>query len=481
MTEPGVVEDDHCPLLERAFEATPVEGAYAVDDVEGLIPAFLAGTYYLNGPCRFQVGDQRYRHWLDGDGMVSSLRFEEGRAFFRNRFVRGAKWRDEEQAGRALYRTFGTAFQGDRLKRGLGLESPLNVSVYPWSGTLLAFGEQGLPWELDPETLESRGEFNFGGRLNAISPVSAHPHCNGATGEMFNFGVSFSARQPSLTVYRFGADGELVYRKRHALEWPAAIHDFLLGPRHVVFYVAPYLLDVDALIAGGRTLMESLSWQPERGARLLVLDRETGEHVHQVTLPAPGRYCLHLINCFEENGRLHVDLIEIDRPVYDQYQVVPDLFRDAPAGRPRRHVVDLASGILVESVELPAFASSPDFPAIDPRHLQRAYDDFWLLGISAAAPGRKFFDQLLHLRWSQQEPQVWPAPAGHYLGGEPVFLGHPERDDRGCVLIQDFDAERRTSAFLLFDAFDIESGPLARLPLRHPIPPCFHAAWHPDV
>ena len=107
---------------------------------------------------------------------------------------------------------------------------------------------------------------------------------------------------------------------------------------------------------------------------------------------------------------------------------------------------------------------------------------FLLLGISAATPGRKFFDQLLHLRWSQPEsPQIWHAPAGHYLGGEPVFLGHPERDDRGCVLIQDFDAQQRASAFLLFDAFDIESGPLARLPLKHPIPPCFHAAWYPTA
>jgi hypothetical protein len=39
--------------------------------------------------------------------------------------------------------------------RDLALASPVNVSVYPVAGRLLAFGEQGLPWELDPVTLET--------------------------------------------------------------------------------------------------------------------------------------------------------------------------------------------------------------------------------------------------------------------------------------------------------------------------------------
>jgi len=38
------------------------------------------------------------------------------------------------------------------------LEPPVNVSVYPFAGSLLAFGEQTLPYELDPVTLETRGD-----------------------------------------------------------------------------------------------------------------------------------------------------------------------------------------------------------------------------------------------------------------------------------------------------------------------------------
>jgi carotenoid cleavage dioxygenase-like enzyme len=72
---------------------------------------------------------------------------------------------------------------------------------------LLAFGEQGLPWVLDPETLETQGQFTFNGRLNDASPFAAHPKFDTDTQEMFNFGIFFSERAPRLYLYCFAPDG----------------------------------------------------------------------------------------------------------------------------------------------------------------------------------------------------------------------------------------------------------------------------------
>ena len=470
---------DHAPGLERAFSFSPEERSAERLPVAGEIPSFLRGTYYLNGPARFTRGDVRYRHWLDGDGMICALRFGDGGAHLTARFVRSAKLAAEEAAGQALYRAFGTAFPGDRLVRGIALESPVNVSVYPWGGTLLALGEQGLPWELDPDTLETRGLYNFGSALNPLSPFAAHPKIDPVTGELFNFGISFSATQPSLNLYRFATDGGLVYRKRLPLEEPRSLHDFCFAGRHVAFYLAPYRLDMAALAQEGKTLLESLRWEPEKGGRLLVARREDGEPVASISVG--NRYVLHGINSYEDpadTSRLIVDVLELDRPVYDQYDV-PDLFPDVAPGRPVRLVVDLASGALVDRREI-AYDLAPDFPAIDPELAGRPYEHFWMLGISKAGlPGRKFFDQVVHCSWSRPDRVgIWQAPPGCYLGGEPAFAPDPSGEG-GAVICQRFDAGTGESAFLVFDAFDVTTGPVAVLPLDAPLHLGFHAFFHP--
>src|SRR5689334_14332273 len=102
--------EDYAPLIERAFSLTPKEQTYVIEEIDGEVPEFIRGTYYMNGPARFGRSDVRYNHWLDGDGMVCGLRFANGRVEFCSRFIQTAKYAAEEKAERALFRTFGTAF-----------------------------------------------------------------------------------------------------------------------------------------------------------------------------------------------------------------------------------------------------------------------------------------------------------------------------------------------------------------------------------
>lgn len=467
---------DYAPRIERAFSREPRELSYAVRDIEGRIPTFIRGTYYLNGPARFKLAGVSYRHWLDGDGMVCALRFEEGRVSFANRFVRSQKFIAEEKDGHPMFRAFGTAFAGDLLKRNIMLESPVNVSVYQYHDSLLAFGEQGLPYELDPVTLETRGEFNFGGALNDLTPFSAHPKFDCETGEMFNFGVAFSATEPLLNLYRFDAQGGLVYRRRLRLDYPCSLHDFGLSQSFAVFYLSPYLLNMKSLVLEGRTLMDSLEWQPERGSRLLVASRKTGTPIASIL--TGSRHCLHFINCFEVDNLLNVDVLELERPIYDQYQPVPDLFTDVCEGQPVRYVVDCATGKLRERREL-SYRLAPDFPSVDMHRVARPYEDFWMLGISSTGqPGRKFFDQLVHASWSSDSPSdVYHAPPEHYLAGEPVFIPDLSRKAAGSIICQIFDARKVESFFAIFDASDVAAGPVARLRLEAPIHLGFHAVF----
>lgn len=473
--------NDFAPGLEAAFAEPPAEFALGPVEVEGELPEFLRGSLYLVGPARFDCFGQRYRHWLDGDGMVVALHLGQGPPQAAARYVRTEKWVEEESAGRAIYRTFGTAFPGDRLRRGRALASPANVSVQPFAGRLLVFGEQGLPYELDPSDLATRGRFDFG-CLNEATPFAAHPAVDPRTGEMVNFGVSFAADRPLLHLFRFDREGGLGARSRAELSHPCSVHDFSLSRRYAVFVLSPYLLDVAAMLERGATVAASLRWRPELGARLALLDRATGELA--ASIPIGDGYCLHQVNAFDDEAELVVDLLELEEPVYPDYDGLPELFTRVRPAQVVRLRVDPAAGRIVERRAVGAGLAA-DFPVLDPQLSGKPCDVFWMLAIAETGrPGRKFFDRLQRFDWRAGGVVDQYAPRRlRYLAGEPVFVPeHPgshgsDRTQAGVVLCPEFDVERRESAFVVLDALNLARGPQARLVLPSPVQLGFHAAF----
>mgnify|MGYP001036133429 CR=1 FL=1 len=73
--------------------------------VTGELPRELNGTLYRNGPN--PQFDAPGAHWFVGDGMLHAFHLENGRASYRNRWVRTPKWLAEHDAGRALFGGFG--------------------------------------------------------------------------------------------------------------------------------------------------------------------------------------------------------------------------------------------------------------------------------------------------------------------------------------------------------------------------------------
>src|SRR4028118_956825 len=89
---------------QRGYESQPNEFDYWIDNIEGEIPAGLQGTSFLNGPGLWDLNGQRIHHPFDGDGMICASAISEGRAHFRNRFVRTEGYIAEQKAGKILHR-----------------------------------------------------------------------------------------------------------------------------------------------------------------------------------------------------------------------------------------------------------------------------------------------------------------------------------------------------------------------------------------
>ncbi|MFZ0429207.1 MAG: carotenoid oxygenase family protein [Acidobacteriota bacterium] len=468
---------DFAPGIENWLLFDEAEQSYPLEPSSGEVPDWIRGSYYVNGPARFQRGELQYRHWLDGDGMVRALHFDDEGIHFVSRWVKTRKLLEEEEQGHPVYRTFGTSFDNDLLRRGVMLEPPVNVSIYPLGERLLAFAEQSIPYELEPRTLQTLGEFDFGGRLNEVSPFAAHAKLDPAAGVMVNFGISFSASHPQLYLYEFDSTGRLTGRRRFAVDAPHTNHDFAITPRFALFFLSPLELDFGRFWGEGLSVMEALCWRPEKESCIFGVPR-IGCELPPFRIPRDSGHCLHLINAYEEGDRLYLDLLEFANPIYPQYQPVPDFYTTVDPGHPVRYIIDIRDQKLLECQEM-KYDRSPDFPSVASLDLGRPYTQFWMLGISnAGRPGRKFFDQLVRGDWKAGAVNdVYQAAPGTYLGGEPVHIAHPADDSTGSILIQEFDATADRVSFLIFDAGRLSQGPIARLPLRDKTHPGFHASF----
>jgi carotenoid cleavage dioxygenase-like enzyme len=174
-------------------------------------------------------------------------------------------------------------------------------------------------------------------------------------------------------------------------------------------------------------------------------------------------------------------LIEFDRPLYDQYQQLPDLFVDVPFGQPVRFQIDVSTWTIDRKTSI-KYRSAPDFPAINSELESRPYDDLWMLGISKTGGfGRKFFDRLVHAKWSQPDKiNTWACPHGLFLGSEPVFVRDPSGVGEGVIICHIFDSSVPASHFAIFNASEIAAGPLALVNLDSPIHLGFHASFLPQ-
>ena len=116
----------------------------------GELPRELNGTLYRNGPNpQFESPGA---HWFVGDGMLHAFHLENGRASYRNRWVRTPKWQAEHDAGRALFGGFGRKLP-DAPANVTQDGGVANTNIIFHAGRLLALEEGHMPTEIEPGTL----------------------------------------------------------------------------------------------------------------------------------------------------------------------------------------------------------------------------------------------------------------------------------------------------------------------------------------
>jgi len=452
------------PLLKENFAPWRMEGD--ADDLEviGEIPADLNGTYYRNGPNPAFEPTGRY-HWFDGDGMIHAIRIEDGRAFYRNRYVKSDGLAEERAAGKALFDGVLTltATEAPRFK------NTGNTNIVSYAGKLLALVENALPTELVPCTLETIGVYDFGRRL--ASPMTAHPKMDPETGEMLFFG--YSPFPPYLQLHVADASGALTRSEPIDVAWPSMIHDFAITREHVVFILCPIVFSFEALAKGKGVF----SWEPERGTRLGVMPRG-GASADVRWFETDACYVFHPLNAYAAGDEVVLDVARYQQLLFMAPSAARDPdWRGKNVARLHRWRIDLRRGGVRSE---PLDEGDGEFPRIDERRLGRKHRFGYM-----AATGPEGNEAGLPVwtavrKYDLERGTIETRPFGSGNGAsEPLFVtrhGDAEEDD-GYVLVLVYDQSRNTSEFLILDARNINDEPLARIRLPHRVPYGFHGNW----
>ena len=120
----------------------------------------LNGTLLRNGPGMLERAGKWVHHPFDGDGMITAIKFEEGKPFLTNKFVKTKGYLEEEKNNKFIYRgVFGTQKAGGIINNALDLKlkNIANTHVVKLGDEILALWEAAGPHALDPNSLETIG------------------------------------------------------------------------------------------------------------------------------------------------------------------------------------------------------------------------------------------------------------------------------------------------------------------------------------
>jgi carotenoid cleavage dioxygenase-like enzyme len=448
------------PYLEGNF--APVSDQITVDNLKviGELPPDLSGMFVRNGPNPQWSPIGQY-HWFDGDGMLHGVRIHDGKATYRNRYIKTRGWQIENQVGKAVWTGLMEPPRTDN-PYGPG-KNTANTALVWHAGQLLATWEGGAPHAITTPDLDTIGEHNYNGKL--VSAFTAHPKVDPVTGEMMFFGYGFAP--PYLQYSVVSAVGELLRTVPIDIPMGVMMHDFAITENYTIFMDLPLSFSMQRMQKG----LPALMFERHKPSRFGIVPRH-GDNSNIRWFESPSCYVFHTLNAYEEND----EVVLIACRMSSTNVLVPDDTQHEEDGNiPRLHRwrFNLSSGNISEE-RLDDVAS--EFPRINENFLGRKTR----YGYSGkmAAGSIPLFDGVIKYDFQGETSQIHGYGKGRY-GGEAVFAPRSgaSNEDDGWLVTFVYDTSSETSELVVINAQDITSEPVARVLIPTRVPYGFHGAW----
>jgi carotenoid cleavage dioxygenase-like enzyme len=452
--------------LANNYDAVMEERTIAELKVVGEIPKELNGTLYRNGPNpQFHVPDA---HWFSGDGMLHAFVLENGKATYRNRWIRTPKWLAERAAGHALFTGPGGSFPGP--PKSAPDSGTANTNIICHAGRLLALQEQHLPMEIKPDTLDMLGYCDYDKSITG--PFTAHPKIDPITGEMIFFGYSFGALFSATTTYgAISASGVVTRFEQFEAPYPSMIHDFIVTQNYVLFPILPLTGSLDRVKSG----KPPYCWEPVKGSYIGLMRRDsTTKNIKWYR--AEACYVFHVMNAWEEGNSLVANVMQSEQAPFPNADGTPQN-HDRSDSRLCRWEFDLtaATDTFKRTYIDEIFG---EFPRIDDRMAGLANLTGWIACQNPSYPVTGAYNGLASYEIKSGKRTTWYLPEWDGTS-EPVFVPRSKdaAEGDGWLLTVFWRPNEGRSELAVFNASAIDQGPLATVELPFRVPYGFHGNW----
>jgi len=437
--------------------------------IQGALPAGLEGTLYRNGADWQYPSGRDDDIFIDGEGMYHMFRFEDGQVSYRSRWVTTERYALQQQARRALFGRYRNRYTNAPEARDANMGTANTTAMFH-AGRLYALKEDDLPYELNPDTLETIGRTDMDGQITSHC-FTAHPKVDPITNELLAF--AYQARgdgTKDIVYYLFDKDGQKINEIWFEMPYAACVHDFAVTDEWIIFPFFPLITDMEQVKAGGTYFQ----WNPDRETCIALVPRY-GEAKDIRWFSGPATSAGHMMNAVREGSKVHLDLCLYEgncfpffkTPQGDTTPPVPPFLT--------RITMDLESNEgSFEKARL--LDVSCEMPRTDDRYQGRPYSHGFMIVYrskdGSSSTGR--------IDFATGKLDIWsPGPGDSVQECQfvPRTPGAAEGD--GWLLVPVARVSQGRSDLVVLDAQDLAAGPVATIKLPVRVRSTFHGTWVP--
>ncbi len=483
------------PALSVPWASAPgrIETEMADLMVYGEIPKEIDGTFYRIMADPFYPPSPENNIPIEGDGHVSAFRICNGQVDMKTKYVDTERLKLERKANRRLFGLYRNPFTHHPCVRA-AVDSTANTNMVYWAGRLLALKEVALPYEIDPNTLDTIRYDPFEGQV-AAKTFTAHPKVDPYTDELVVFGYEAKGLASlDVVIYALNKKGQKQDEQWIKLPHCAMVHDCAITPDFIILVLWPFEAELERLKAGEH----HWAWNPNRPATFVVTPRRPGKYLPKGWKVGESRVyewdnciALHTAGAWQEDEG-EVLYMESSRVFDNELPFFPatDGGRAMPPPTPTgkadfvRWKFDLSRPSSSRITDPQVILDVPsEFPRIDERFMTRPYTHLFLDVVLGPSSGPGVIPSLngLAMLNTATRKTVFYNPGENCHVEEPVFIPRhkdaPQGD--GWVLTMVEKKSTNLSELVVLDTRDF-GRPTALIRLPYRIRGQIHGNWVPS-